>query len=422
MKVKRGLLAELAARHKPRSMAFDIFKYIGPGLLVTIGFIDPGNWGVNVVAGAQFGYQLLWVITLSTVILVLLQHNAAHLGIATGLCLSEAATLYTPKKVSIPVLSSGLIAAVSTALAEILGGAIALEMLFRIPLKIGALLVTALVLVMLFTNSYRKIERWIIGFVSLIGISFIIELLFVRVDWPAALTAWVKPSLPHGSLVIVLGILGAVVMPHNLFLHSEIIQSREWNLKDEKIIKRQLDFEFKDTLFSMSVGWIINSAMLILAAATFYAHGITVTELPQAHNMMHPILGPAAALIFAIALLLAGIASSLTAGMAGATIMAGMFGEEYNLKDLHSRLGVILTFGLAFVIVLFITDPLKGLIYSQIVLSIQLPFTVFLLVFLTSSKKVMGKFVNPLFTKGFLLICAAVVTYLNIRLLLSLEF
>ena len=170
----------------------------------------------------------------------------------------------------------------------------------------------------------------------------------------------------------------------------------------------------------MSVGWIINSAMLILAAATFYAHGITIPELPQAHNMMHPILGPAAALIFAIALLLAGIASSLTAGMAGATIMAGMFGEEYNLKDLHSRMGVILTFGLAFLIVLFIADPLKGLVDSQIVLSIQLPFTVFLLVFLTSSKKVMGKFVNPLFTKVFLLICAAVVTYLNIRLLLSL--
>ncbi|MHB8054083.1 MAG: Nramp family divalent metal transporter [Candidatus Aminicenantales bacterium] len=421
MKRKRGFLAGLATRHKPRSTAFEIFKYIGPGLLVTIGFIDPGNWGVNVVAGAQFGYRLLWVITLSTVMLVLLQHNAAHLGITTGLCLSEAATRFTPKRISVAVLGSAMLAAVSTVLAEILGGAIALDMLFGIPPKIGALLVAALVLVMLFTNSYRKIERWIIGFVSLIGISFIIELLFVRVDWPAALTAWVKPALPSGSLYIVLGVLGAVVMPHNLFLHSEIIQSRTWNLKDEKTIKKQLAFEFKDTLFSMGVGWIINSAMIILAAATFYARGITVTELPQAHDMMHPILGPAAALIFAIALLLAGIASSLTAGMAGATIMAGIFGEPYNLNDSHSRMGVALTFGLAYVIILFIADPLKGLISSQIVLSVQLPFTVFLLVFLTSSKKVMGKYANALFTKALLFICAAVVTYLNIRLLLTLK-
>ena len=233
---------------KPRLMAIEIFKYVGPGLLVTVGFIDPGNWASNVAAGSAYGYHLLWMVTLSTIMLIVLQHNAAHLGIASGLCLSEAATEYLPKSVSRFILITAMIAAVSTALAELLGGAIALDMLFKIPLKIGTVLILLLVSWMLYTNSYRKLEKWIIGFVSLIGISFIIELTMVHINWGSAVVGWIKPVFPGGSMVIIMSVLGAVVMPHNLFLHSEIIQSRQWNLKDEKIIKHQLKYEFADTL------------------------------------------------------------------------------------------------------------------------------------------------------------------------------
>ena len=210
-------------RHHPVSGGLEIFKYIGPGLLVTVGFIDPGNWASNLAAGAEYGYALLWMVTLSTVMLIVLQHNVAHLGIATGLCLAEAASVHLRPRYSKPILLTAMLASVSTSLAELLGGAIALQMLFGVPVRIGAALVLAFVLIMLFTNSYRLIEKWIIAFVSIIGLSFIYELSLVTIDWPAAAVAWVTPSFPEGSMVIVMSVLGAVVMPHNLFLHSEVI-------------------------------------------------------------------------------------------------------------------------------------------------------------------------------------------------------
>jgi len=182
-----GLIKDLKRKdHTPSYGALDIFKYIGPGLLVTVGFIDPGNWAANIGVGSGYGYTLLWIVTLSTIMLIVLQHNVAHLGIATGLCLSEAATIYIHPKVSKAILSFAVMASVATSLAEILGGAIALNMLFRIPIKIGAILVTIFVMIMLFTNSYRKIEKWIIGFVSIIGLSFLYELFLVDVDWVKA--------------------------------------------------------------------------------------------------------------------------------------------------------------------------------------------------------------------------------------------
>ena len=162
-----GFFSDLKRKdHKPAFGALDIFKYIGPGLLVTVGFIDPGNWAANIATGSEFGYTLLWIVSLSTIMLIVLQHNVAHLGIATGLCLSEAATIYLKPWISKSVLSFAVLASVSTSLAEILGGAIALNMLFDIPINIGAILVTIFVMIMLFSNSYKKIERWIIGFVS----------------------------------------------------------------------------------------------------------------------------------------------------------------------------------------------------------------------------------------------------------------
>jgi manganese transport protein len=399
--------------------ALDLFRYIGPGLLVTVGFIDPGNWASNLAAGADYGYTLLWMVTLSTIMLIFLQHNVAHLGIVTGFCLSEATAIYIKRRYARLLLSSAMVASVSTSLAEILGGAIALNMLFHVPLKIGAVLVTIFVIIMLFTNTYRVIEKWIIAFVSIIGLSFLYELSLVNINWGEAATGWLVPSFPKGSMIIIMSVLGAVVMPHNLFLHSEIIQSRQWHLKDEKIIKKQLKFEFLDTFFSMAVGWAINSAMILLAATTFFRTGTQVTQLQQANHLLVPLLGSNAAVVFAVALLFSGIASSITSGIAAGSIFAGMFKEPYDIKDNHTRLGVIISLVLAMIIIFFIANPFQGLILSQMILSIQLAFTVFLQIYLTSSEKVMGKYKNTLFMKTTLYTIGIIVALLNLFLFIS---
>ncbi|MEI8114679.1 MAG: Nramp family divalent metal transporter [Bacteroidia bacterium] len=405
--------------HKPTFGALKILKYIGPGLLVTVGFIDPGNWASNIAAGSDFGFTLLWMVTLSTIMLIILQHNVAHLGIATGLCLSEAATMHTPPWVSRTILGSAMVASVSTSLAEILGGAIALQMLFGIPIPAAAIIVVIFVGIMLFTNSYALIEKIIIAFVSIIGLSFLYELSLVHIDWVQAGICWVVPSIPQGSILIVMSVLGAVVMPHNLFLHSEIIQSRQWNLENDEVIKKQLDYEFVDTLVSMLIGWAINSAMIILAASTFHSTGAKVDELQQAQSMLGPLLGNHAGVVFAIALLFAGIASSITSGMAGGSIFSGLFSEPYDIKDNHSRLGIALSLITALALIFVIGNPFKALIISQMILSIQLPFTIFLQIYLTSSQKVMGKYVNAKSTTVIMLLVGAIVTFLNILLFIS---
>ena len=408
------------AKHHPRLGGLEILKYIGPGLLVTVGFIDPGNWASNLAAGADYGYTLLWMVSLSTVMLIILQHNVAHLGIATGLCLSEATMTYIRPKYAKMILWTAMGASVSTSLAEILGGAIALEMLFGIPVRIGAILTTVFVCIMLFTNSYRVIERWIIAFVSIIGLSFIYELSLVHIDWGEAAFAWVTPSFPEGSMVVIMSVLGAVVMPHNLFLHSEVIQSRQWNLEDDKVIRKQLRYEFWDTFLSMMIGWAINSAMILLAAATFFKSGSTVNELQDASALLQPLLGNNAAVIFAVALLFAGIASTITSGMAAGSIFAGIYREPYDIKDSHSRWGVLLSLVMALIIIMLVSNPFMGLIYSQMILSIQLPVTIFLQVYLTSSGKVMGKYKNRTSTKWILYILGGIVTVLNEMLFISM--
>ncbi len=405
--------------HKRYLGGLDFFKYIGPGLLVTVGFIDPGNWASNFAAGSEFGYSLLWVVTLSTVMLIILQHNVAHLGIVTGLCLSEAATRYCPKWVSRPILATAVLASISTSLAEILGGAIALQMLLDIPVVWGAVLTTLFVVVMLFSNSYKKIERAIIAFVSVIGLSFLYELFLVEIDWPQAARSWVLPDIPQGSMLIIMSVLGAVVMPHNLFLHSEVIQSHEYNKGDDTSIQKRLKYEFYDTLFSMLVGCAINSAMILLAASTFFRTGTRVEELQQAQSLLTPLLGEAAGIVFALALLMAGVSSTITSGMAAGSIFAGIFGESYHIKDIHSRVGVLLSLGIALLLIFFIDNPFYGLLVSQMVLSIQLPFTVFLQVGLTSSKRVMGIYANSRRSSFVLYAIAAVVSVLNAMLLFS---
>lgn len=400
----------------------NFLRYVGPGILVTVGFIDPGNWATNVSAGSMYGYKLLWVITLSTVMLIILQHNAAHLGIVTGYCLSEATSIFINNKLSKIILTSAVIASISTSTAELLGTAIALNMLFKIPIKIGAALSALVIFFVLYSNSYKRLEKIIIGFVSLIGLSFLFEVYLVNINWRTAALSWVIPVIPHNSIVIIMSILGAVVMPHNLFLHSEIIQSRQWNLQDESVVKKQLKYEFLDTLFSMLIGWAINSAMVLLSAATFYEKGIVVDRLEQAGELLKPIVGNGASIVFAIALLFSGFSSTVTSGMAGGSIFAGIFKESYNIKDKHTRAGIFISLITALVVIFLVKDSFRVLILSQMILSIQLPITVFTQVYLTSSKRVMKGYANEKFSKAILIFLAIIITVLNVKLLIDTIF
>lgn len=397
----------------------EIMRHIGPGLLVTVGFIDPGNWASNMAAGSQFGYSLLWVVTLSTIMLIVLQHNAAHLGIATGMCLAEATSRFLPRLLGRAILGTAYLACVATAMAEVLGGAVALQMLFGLPLRFGCVVVAAASMTMLLTSSYKQAERWIIAFVSVVGLSFLAELAMVEVDWPRAAVSWATPSMPAGSTATMVSILGAVVMPHNLFLHSEIIQSMHFEGRGQKVVEERLRYELLDTLFSMGIGWAINSAMVILAATTFFSRGVVVEDLAAAAATLSPIVGPASSVIFAVALLFAGLSSSVTAGMAAGTVTAGMFGEEYDIHDRHSSIGVALCFAGAVAACLCVEDAFAGLVWSQALLSLQLPVTVFLLIRLTSSRKVMGRYANSRPLTATLVAIGVVVTALDAALLLG---
>jgi len=411
------------AVRKKMEGALSALRFLGPGLLVTVGFIDPGNWASNVAAGSEYGYQLLWVVTLGTGMLILLQHNAAHLGIVTGYCLAESATLHLSPWWSRPALASAVMASAATAFAEILGGAIALQMLFHLPLKLGATLTALVAAALLLWNSYQRLEKLIAGFVSLIGLAFIFELCLVDTRWGEAAAGWVTPALPHGAMLIVMSVLGAVVMPHNLFLHSEVIQNREWHTQGETAMVSHLRFEWLDTLLSMIVGWMINSAMILLAAATFFRQKITVSSLDQAEEMLYPILGhhgAVAATVFALALLCAGLTASVTAGMAGGSITAGFITRGYDIRTAPSRTGVAITLGVALIAVMFVTDSYRALILSQVLLSIQLPITIILQLYLTSSPKVMGSHANTLMGKVWLWMVAGTVILLNLILLWSL--
>jgi manganese transport protein len=403
-----------------RLASLELFRYIGPGFFVTVGFIDPGNWVTNVAAGSQFGYKLLWVVSLSTLILIIVQHNAAHLGIVTGLCLSEAASKFFKPWLRVLMLGSAMVACVATALAELLGAAIGLNMLTGLPLIVGAICSAVFSAWMLFSKNYQRLEKWIMGFVSLIGLAFVFEICLADVSWIQTFTGWVTPTFPVGALPVIMGVLGAVVMPHNIFLHSEVIQSRQWNAQGDDAIQKQLKYEFMDTLTGMGVGWAINSAMIIMAAAVFYKNGIVVNELPQVTMTLEPIFGKASAVVFALGLLFAGLSSSVTAAMAGGSVFAGIFIEPFDINDPHSRVGLSITLLGALASIMLLSDPFKGILWSQVALSLQLPLTIIPLILLTSSKKVMGEYANKPYGATVLWIVGLVVIGLNIALLVDL--
>ena len=281
---------------KSKKNFWKILIFLGPGFLVTIGFIDPGNWATNIDGGSKFGYQLLWVITLSTIILIIVQNMAAKLGIATGKSLAANIKNNFPVFYSTIIGITIILACIATDVAELLGAAIGFNLLFRFPIWFGALITIFLEIFFIVSQRYHRLERIIIVFLGIISLCYVIELFIVKPAWHTLLPSIVIPKVNKNSIYIALGILGAVVMPHNIFLHSNVIHSRKWGLNDNEK-KKTLKFEKIDTFTAMFVGWLINSSMIIVAAAVFFKNHINVDSIEKASATLTPLAGPLAGLL-----------------------------------------------------------------------------------------------------------------------------
>jgi len=390
-----------------------LFSFLGPGFLITVGFIDPGNWATNIEAGSRFGYELLWVVTLGTVMLILIQNMAARLGIATGKSLAVNICEYFPKHVAAFLGLSVVLACIATDVAELLGGGIGFTLLFGFPLWIGVLLTLLIEVFLLISQRYHKIEKIIVGFLGIITLCYLFELLIVHPDSSVIAPKLVVPAIGKNSIYVALAILGALVMPHNIFLHSNVIHSRRWGVSEEE--KRDLlRYEKIDTLFAMTLGWIVNSAMIIVAASVFFRNHIPVTTIEQASVTLKPLAGQFAGILFAIALVFSGISSSITVSMAEANIITGFLGKPEDPRTMLYRSALLVTAIPAVLIILFSVDTFRVLILSQVILSIQLPFTLIPLLILCRNSQVMGSFKSRTFEFAAASIISAIVIGLNI--------
>ncbi len=396
-----------------------LLRFLGPGFIVTVGFIDPGNWATNIEGGSKYGYQLLWVITLSTFMLIIIQHMAAKLGIATGKSLAVNIRENFPSTVSFYLGLTIVLACVATDVAELIGGAIGFNLLFNFPLWLGALITVLLEVFLIISQRYHRLETIIIGFLAIIGVCYLIEILIVKPDWAIVAPSIIIPKVDRSSIYIAMGILGAVVMPHNIFLHSNVIHSRKWGISENEKMTL-LKYEKIDTLSAMLMGWAVNSAMIIVAAAVFFNNDVSVNSIEQASATLTPLAGPLAGLLFAIALVFAGVGSSITSSMAEVNVITGFLGKPEDPRTLLYKLSVFITAIPSFLIILFSMDTFRILIFSQVVLSVQLPFTLIPLLMLCRNQKLMGAFRSN--NKEFItaIIISAIVILLNMYLLYSI--
>jgi manganese transport protein len=397
-----------------------LLAYGGPGYLVSVGYMDPGNWATDLAGGSKFGYSLLSVILLSNLMAILLQALCVRLGVATGRDLAQACRDNFSKPVSFGLWVLCEIAIAACDLAELLGSAIALQLLFGLPLAIGVCLTGLDVFVLLFLQhrGFRYIEALVIALITLIGGCFIAELIFARPDLGSVLQGYIPQTeivRNPEALYLAIGILGATVMPHNLYLHSSIVQTRNW--QDTPTKKREaIKFGTIDSTVALSLALFINSAILILAAAVFHVGGKhDIAEIQDAHKLLSPMLGvgPASA-IFAIALLASGQNSTLTATMAGQIVMEGFLHLKLKpwLRRLFTRALAIVP---ALIAIVWFGEQSSTslLIFSQVVLSLQLSFAVIPLIMFTSDRQLMGEFVNPRWLKVLAYAVATIIVGLN---------
>jgi manganese transport protein len=394
------------------------FAFAGPAYLVSVGYMDPGNWATDIEGGSRFGYELLWVILMSNLMAVLLQTLSARLGIVTGRDLAQACRDEYPKPVAFMLWMLCEVAIAACDLAEVLGSAIGLNLLFGLPLVLGVLLTGFDTLLFLLIQNFgvRKIEFFIVMLVSIMGLCFGAEIFYSK----PAVGEIVKGFIPHlnsQSLYIAIGILGATVMPHNLYLHSALVQTR--SVEQTEGGKRQAcKFNFVDTLLALNAAFLVNAAILIVASSVFHRNGMLVTEIQQAYSLLTPLLGTVlASTLFAVALLASGQSSTLTGTYAGQIVMEGFlhFKMRPMLRRLLTRMLAIVP-AVAVIVWRGDSGTYQLLILSQVVLSLQLPFAVIPLIQFTNDKEKMGTFKNKRWVAVLAWIAAIVILVLNAQL------
>ncbi len=416
----------------PRLRSSELWSYFGPAFVASIAYIDPGNFATNFDGGSRFGYKLLWVLLWSNAMAILIQYLAAKLGIATGRTLPQNCRAHFSRPITIFLWITAEISAVATDMAEFLGAALGFYLLFgpRFLLygwnKTEILLVAAVLsaicvfaILALELWGFRKLEYAIMGFVCVIGVCYAIEMLMIRPQWSAIALHTLVPMIDGKSIYIAVGMLGATVMPHVIYLHSALVQPR-LREEQEKVVSarhnylsrlKHLRFEAIDVFAAMNGAWLVNSAMIIVAAAAFGGR-VLANPIEDAHRTLGPLLGEASAFVFALALLCSGLSSSTVGTMAGQVIIEGFLNIRFSIF-----LRRLLTLVPAIVVIAIGLDPLKILILSQVVLSFALPFALVPLLLLTGNRKVMGAFVNQRATHSLGWLTVSIVIGLNLFLL-----
>jgi manganese transport protein len=401
------------------------FAFAGPGFLVSVGYMDPGNWATSLAGGSRFGYALLWVILSSNLMAMLLQTLCARLGLVTGRDLAQACRDYYKRPAAIALWLLCEIAIIACDLAEVIGSAVALELLFHIPLLAGVLITgfDVLILLALTRFGFRKLEAVVLTLVATVAGCFALEMALSRPDLGALLHGMFRPAFPapvggeNGSLLIALGILGATVMPHNLYLHSSVVQTRAYD-RTNAGLRQAIRYNTLDTILALGAAFFVNAAILILAAAVFHPRGIEVTELEQAHELLTPILKGGAATAFAVALLASGQSSTITGTLAGQIVMEGFLRIRIapHLRRMITR-GLALIPAIVLIVLSGGKETVRLLTFSQVVLSMQLSFAIFPLLAFTSDRARMGMFANPLWLKIVGYSVCIVIASLNVKLL-----
>lgn len=396
-----------------------LLAFAGPAYMVSVGYMDPGNWATDIAGGSSFGYRLIWVLLMSNLIALLLQSLAARLGIVKGWDLAQASRQQFPAWANISQYILAEIAIAACDLAEIIGMAIGLKLLFGLPMIYGVLItiLDTFLLLFLINKGIRKLELFILGLVSIIGLSFITEMFIVKPDIASVVKGFVPGNLDGTALYIAIGIIGATVMPHNLYLHSSLVQTRKFS-KDTAGIKRAIRFNFFDSLIALNLAFFVNAAILVLAASAFYTQGFTrVNDIGDAHILLQSLFGNLAPTIFAIALICAGQSSTITGTLAGQIVMEGYLRLRISpwMRRLLTRLIAVVP---AAVTILYYGEDKLGalLVFSQVVLSLQLGFAVIPLIHFTGSKRLMGQFAIKPGIKILAWVAASVIVGLNIKL------
>ncbi|MGE5654000.1 MAG: Nramp family divalent metal transporter [Bacillota bacterium] len=391
-----------------------LLKYLGPAFIVSVAYIDPGNFATNIAGGSKFNYNLVWVILWSNMMAIFLQSMSAKLGIATGRNLPEMCGQVFSRRINWFFWVQAELAAIATALAEFLGGALGLYLLFEIPMVYAGLLTGVLTFVIVWAERYgqRVVEFIITVLVAVICGAYTIELFLSQPDWGATALHTLVPSLPNGEAVLIaVGMLGATVMPHVIYLHSQLVQARNHDV-DEAAKKRHLHMEKIDIAIAMNIAFIVNAAMVVVSAAVFHRNGMVVETIEQAHMSLQPLVGQLSSTAFGIALLASGLSSSAVGTMAGQTIMQGFVGLE-----LPVNLRRIITMAPAMIIIAMGVNPMSALVISQVSLSFTLPFAIIPMLLITSRKDLMGTFVNSKLVKVVGWLITSVIIVLNAVLL-----